>query len=103
MKFEIMVGPEDGKILEFAEEKIRIGRRLVGNDLVLFHDPRASKEHAETINKGKIFTVVDKNSTHGTTMRKKCHLHPKEGMDREAELSPGDILIMGKTWVRFLG
>jgi len=103
MRFEILIGPDDGEIIECSKVEVRIGRKREENDFVLPYDIEASRKHAKVIKKGESFTVVDRDSTRGTIIRGKCHLHPKEGKEGEAELTPGDVLIMGKTLVRFLG
>lgn len=107
MRFEVLMGPEDGRIVEFQEKEVRIGRRPDKNDFVLSWDQWVSKEHATVTREGEIFKVVDRESTNGTSIRKgineKCDLGKRFGEREEAQLTPGDILIMGRLWIRFLG
>lgn len=98
MKFEILIGPDDGKVVEFEEERIGIGKRSYENKLVLSHDNTISKSHAQVWQADHGFRVTDVNSKNGTHLRGRVHLRSEE-----AELRPGDILILGKTWLRFLG
>lgn len=97
MKFEVLIGPEDGTVMD-CPDKCRIGRRHEGNDLVLFWDHFASKSHAEIVSDGANSKIVDCMSRHGTNIEGRCHLR-----ESEEELRPGEILVMGKTWLRFLG
>ena len=98
IKFEILIGPDDGRIVEFEEERVRVGRKSYENDLVQSHDKIMSKSHAQVRQADDGFLVTDMNSKHGTYVRGRVHLRSEE-----AELRLGDILILGKTWLRFLG
>lgn len=101
MKFEMLIGPEDGRVLEFEKEKVRMGRfpDRETNDWFLSWDKWVSRGHTEVIRGEKDFKVRDRGSTHGTSVKGKSHLQNGE----EAQLMPGDILIIGRLWVKFLG
>lgn len=102
MKFEILLGPEDGEIKEINKEKVLIGRLPEECDIIFPYDTKVSRKHAKVILKENLFRIEDLCSSHGTKVGEK-HLYPKKGSEKEAEIRSGDILIFGRTWVRFLG
>jgi hypothetical protein len=107
VKFEILIGPRDGEIIEVAEEKFGIGRG---------HDNRVSvpcgrmvsKYHGKISRKGERVIFADtgndgKGSMHGTMIKRKGG-EPVEFKGEEKEIFQGDVLVLGKCiWLKFLG
>ena len=81
---------------------------IAENDFTFVCDPMLSKRHAVVSREGERFRVADvgnegKGSRHGTRLKNR-YLKEKGHLTGEgAALEEGDILIIGKTWVRFLG
>ena len=108
MKFEILIGPEDGQVRTFSEDEVTIGRQFSENLFIIAGDGFVSKKHATVRCEGRNFTLADvgndgAGSTHGThvkdqSLRTKAHLKGEQ-----VALEAGDIFIVGITWVRFLG
>ena len=103
MRFEILIGPEDGRIVECQGKRVAIGRSASGNDFEIRGDKRVSGFHAEAIQEGPTYKILDRRSKNGTEVKDKFYLWKERKERLEAPLVPGDVLIMGKLWVRFLG
>ena len=87
----VVEGPESGRRLEIASERVTIGRSLIC-DLVLT-DTSVSGTHCEIVASEAGFLLRDLGSSSGTSV---------EGVRvREAWLEPGAALKLGKTVVRF--
>jgi pSer/pThr/pTyr-binding forkhead associated (FHA) protein len=108
MRFEFMSGPEDGAVVTIPKEKVFIGRRVSIDGIQLTWDSFVSKRHATVFREAEGFRVADtgnegKGSTHGTLLCDPC-LKPKGHLrGQTAALEAGDILVVGHTWIKFLG
>ncbi len=108
----LMSGPHDGQQLEFSlpgdggEIVLTIGRGE-DCDISLPYDSQVSRTHArlvyvrndETMDEGRdqrllIFQLVDVGSRNGT------YLGEKRLKDQGAELVPGELFRVGRTWLR---
>lgn len=106
MKFEVLNGPEDGKVVEVNKERITFGR-LYDRDISLPYGKKVTRFHGEIYKKGDAVFAADtgkdgKGSLHGITVKREGENINIKG--KEAEIRPGDILVIGKCiWLRFLG
>lgn len=108
MRFEFLSGPEDGVVIAQADGQILIGRQFSMGGIQLTWDPFVSKKHAAVFRDEGGFRIADtgnegKGSVHGTvlcdsSLKTKAHLR-----GQKAALEAGDIVIVGHTWIRFLG
>ncbi len=90
-RLAVVEGPEAGRRLEIAKERVTIGRSLIC-DLVLT-DTSVSGTHCEIVAGEAGFLLRDLGSSHGTSVG---------GVRvREAWLEPGAALKLGQTVVRF--
>ncbi|MDH3625122.1 MAG: sigma 54-interacting transcriptional regulator [Myxococcales bacterium] len=90
-RLAVVEGPEAGRRLEIAQERVTIGRSLIC-DLVLT-DTSVSGTHCEIVAGEAGFLLRDLGSSHGTSVG---------GVRvREAWLEPGAALKLGQTVVRF--
>jgi len=123
MKFEILNGPEDGKIIEINKKEITFGR-LPDKDIIFSYAKKITRIHGKFYEKqGKVF-VVDmgkegKGSKNGIEVMRenekveiwknkitvyKDERKEKEIEGNEIEIKPGDTIIIGKNiWLRYLG
>ncbi|MDD5701290.1 MAG: FHA domain-containing protein [Dehalococcoidales bacterium] len=95
---KIMSGVEDGKIFEFREFPIKLGRHHE-DDVFLPYDVRTSRHHALIRQVDNAFFLADtgsegKGSTNGT------YLSEKRITD-ETRISSGDIFLLGNVWIKF--
>jgi len=123
MKFEILNGPEDGKIIEINKKEITFGR-LPDKDIIFDYAKKVTRNHGKFCEKeGKVFVVDIGNKGKGSkngivVMRKnekveiwknKITIHKDEKKEKEiegneVEIKPGDIIIIGQNiWLRYLG
>lgn len=94
----IMSGPEDGKIMTLAAPKNRdaylIGRLPNPNlDVTISYDNQVSRQHARLFMKDGQWYLQDVGSKNGTYIGK----HKLESI---AELEPGQMFRVGRTWLR---
>lgn len=93
IRLEVVEGPE-AKSLESNEDVIRIGRSDQ-NDLVLVQW-HVSGEHASIVRAGESYLIRDHHSTNGTRiLRDGVSIDVGGEPGREAELSAGDVLLLG--------
>ena len=88
---EILDGDRAGEVVPVAERTLRIGRKP-GNDIVLA-DEKTSGVHAEIVLEGDRHVLRDLASTNGTFLDGK--------RVNELVLTPGDVVTIGRTRVRF--
>ena len=106
MKFEILNGPEDGKIIEIDKEKVTFGR-WPDRDIKFLYAKKVTRPHGEIYKKSNAAFIADigkegKGSLHGTIIKRGEEKIKIKG--NKAEIKPGDIIIVGKNiWLRYLG
>jgi transcriptional regulator with GAF, ATPase, and Fis domain len=94
IRLEITRGQLKGKILESAEDSVRIGR-AADSDLVLTDD-HVSSDHARIVFKGDKYALLDLRSTNGTAVVRKGDREPlSEANGRETILENGDAIELG--------
>lgn len=108
MRFEFLSGPEDGLVVTQASDQVLIGRQFSTVGIQLTWDPFVSKKHAAVFRDEGGFRIADtgnegKGSVHGTvlcdsSLKAKAHLR-----GQAAGLEAGDIVIVGHTWIKFIG
>jgi hypothetical protein len=108
MRFEFISGPEDGVEITVAKDKVLIGRHGSVDGIQLKWDSFVSKKHAAVFREAEGFRIADtgndgKGSLHGTvlcdpSLKPKAHLR-----GQTAALKAEDILILGHTWIKFIG
>jgi hypothetical protein len=108
MRFEFLSGPEDGVVITQANDQVFIGRQFSIGGIQLTWDPFVSKKHAAVFREASGFRIADTGndgdgSVHGTVLcdpflKPKAHLR-----GQAATIEAGDILIVGHTWIKFLG
>ncbi len=94
IRLEHLSGPEDGKIVGFSKERVRIGRGEDA-DLVLAHDETVSRHHADVVREGEKLFVEDAGSTHGTFV-------DGQRISGRAELRPGSIMRVGHSFLQVM-
>jgi transcriptional regulator with GAF, ATPase, and Fis domain len=94
IRLEIIRGQQKGKIVESAEDSVRIGR-AADSDLVLTDD-HVSSDHARIVFKGDKYALVDLRSTNGTAVVRNGERMPlADAKGREAMLESGDAIELG--------
>ena len=88
MKLKFTSGELSGRVLDFDEDLISIGRSR--NARIRLSDPKISGVHAQVINHNQHFYIVDNNSFNGTAVN---------GMKiaEKTEIFIGDVIKIGKT------
>lgn len=108
MRFEILIGPQDGMLIQVDGNQALIGRQVSDGGIRITWDPYVSKKHVSVEREGRGFRIVDtgndgKGSTHGTVLYDPS-LHEKGHFRGQAmSLEMGDIFMLGRTFVKFLG
>lgn len=90
IRFQQIFGSHAGRVLEFEEGRVRIGRHP-DNDIV-FHshaDLDASSHHAEVRAEGGEWFVVDSGSRNGTWLRGQRVDRARLALGDEIEFGPG--------------
>ncbi len=95
---KIMSGVEDGKLSDFSEFPITLGRHPEDN-VFLPYDIRTSRHHAQISQVDNNFILKDigsngAGSTNGTYLNEKR-------ITGEAQLSSGDMFLLGNVWLKF--
>ena len=112
MRFEVLLGPEDGEQKGREGDRVTLGRG-VENDIPFSYAGKVSGRHAEIGMEGGKYYIIDmgnrgEGSTNGTIILNKgieiwreVNTPPLPG---EKELiEPGDIIILGRSiWLEFL-
>lgn len=88
-KITITSGPDAGKEHPLADSQV-LGR--LGKCTIPLKDTRASREHARIYKSRGTYFVTDLNSKNGITVNKQ--------QVRKAQLSPGDRIQIGETWLQ---
>ena len=88
----ILDGPDKGKKIDLSKSAVRVGKKE-NNDLVLT-DKTVSRNHFEIIRNQDNFLLRDLESTNGTYIN--------DLRVREAFLTPGDVVKIGKTRLEFI-
>ncbi len=109
---EILIGPKDGEFWEISSQEMKIGRDHHVNDAWVFWDNRVTRRpgHAKLVRKQDGgYGILDLNSAYGTTVLGRCSLG-KQGSEEtfipaneETVLTSGEIVVVGNTWLRFVG
>gem|GEM_PF-1021669 len=84
----VMEGGQPGEVYELGDDTV-IGRNT--GDINFPHDGFMSGRHARIVRQGSVFTLTDEGSRNGTFIKLKG----------EAELQPGDMILVGKQLFRF--
>ncbi len=92
IRLEHLSGPEDGKIVGFSKERVRIGRSE-DCDLVLAHDGTVSRRHAELVREGERLFIEDLGSTHGTFV-------DGQRISGRTEVRSGAIIRVGRSFLQ---
>lgn len=107
MRLEILIGPEDGRIVEVnLDREFTIGRIAGKNDLSFPYANAVTGQHGKLIRDGNKVKFWDtgndsKGSKNGTKIKRGENVIELNGKDHE--LRSGDILIIGKClWMRVL-
>lgn len=90
----IMSGVEDGREIEIKNFPVTLGR-LEDNSICLPYDSKISRHHARITREGDSFWLEDCGSTNGTFLNEKR-------INEKALLNPGDMFLIGKTWLKFM-
>jgi pSer/pThr/pTyr-binding forkhead associated (FHA) protein len=88
-KITITSGPDGGKEYPLADSQV-LGR--IGRCSITLKDTRASREHARIYKSRDTYFVTDLNSKNG--------IQVNDEKVKKAQLSPGDRVLIGETWVR---
>lgn len=88
-KITITSGPDAGKEYPLADSQV-VGR--IGRCAITLNDTRASREHARIYQSRGTYFVTDLNSKNGVQVN--------DQQVRKAQLSPGDRVLVGETWMR---
>ncbi|HSB10208.1 MAG TPA: zinc ribbon domain-containing protein [Blastocatellia bacterium] len=84
----IVDGEETGEVFEITGDTV-VGR--VDGDITFPHDDYMSGRHARIAKRGERFVLIDEDSRNGSFMRIK----------KEADLKPGDFILLGKQLFKF--
>lgn len=88
-KLTITSGPDAGKEIPLSDSQV-LGR--LSRCTIPLKDTRASREHARIYKRQGTFFIVDLDSKNGIGLN---------GQNvRKAQLSPGDVLQVGETWLK---
>jgi len=116
MRFEVLLGPEDGELKEKGGDKITLGRGA--KNVVAFPYARmVSGKHAEGYKEGDTYYIMDvgsdcNGSKNGTRILKRDGEEIEIWKENEnppfpgekVPIEPGDIIILGRSiWLKFLG
>jgi transcriptional regulator with GAF, ATPase, and Fis domain len=96
IRLEVTHGQLKGKVVESAEDSVRIGR-AADSDLVLTDD-HVSSDHARIVFKGDKYTLIDLRSTNGTAvLRNGDRIALGDSNGREMTLVNGDVIELGSS------
>lgn len=105
MRFEIIGGPEDGKIVDIDKEIVVIGRDII-DDLYLYYDRTISRHHVRIRKLQDSYLVRDAGaegdgSKNGTFLNNKSMSNWFRNEERT--INPSDIIYIGRIGIKFLG
>lgn len=88
----ILDGPFTGKIFEFADFPISIGR-MPNNNLNLPYDNYISRAHCSIITDGNNILIIDLKSTNGTFIN-------KQRIESSVIMKSNDVITIGNTNIK---
>jgi|GEM_PF-81459 len=96
----VMSGADDGKLFKLpaATVSIVIGQEDPANDVCLKYDPSVQLHHARIAKKGSNYYIEDLEHKEHRQSKTYCD---GEKILGETALSSGDMILLGKTWIKF--
>ena len=94
----VMSGAEDGRVFEFDETPVVLGRHP-DDSVFLPHSRGVSRHHARITRKGESYFIEDvgskgKGSANGTYLSSGLRITSR------TSISPGDLFLLGTVWLR---